>query len=94
MACNGGYLNKAWSFIAKDGIVEDSCLPYTSGQGSVAACTDKCADNTPKKTATCDGKVVHPRKIDDIKREIKANGPMEIAFTVYEDFMSYAGGVY
>lgn len=94
MACNGGYLNKAWNFIASKGIVEDDCLPYTSGQGKVEACTDKCADGSDKVTATCDGKVVHPRKIEDIKREIKVNGPMEIAFTVYDDFMSYESGIY
>jgi len=31
---------------------------------------------------------------EDIKKELKANGPMMMGLRVYEDFMSYARGVY
>jgi cathepsin B len=37
-ACNGGYLNKAWEYIEKEGLVTESCDPYTSGNGSVPSC--------------------------------------------------------
>lgn len=31
---------------------------------------------------------------DDYKTELSTNGPMEVAFTVYEDFLTYKSGVY
>lgn len=31
---------------------------------------------------------------EDIRKEIYTNGPVEAAFTVYEDFLSYTSGVY
>lgn len=98
-ACNGGYLNLAWNFLEKHGIHSDACYPYTSDAGSVGKCHTACADSEDfadsKTNFKCvKGSVVHPTKPDDIKREIFHNGPMEIAFTVYEDFMSYKGGVY
>jgi len=32
--------------------------------------------------------------IDEVKREIAENGPVETGFYVYEDFFSYKSGVY
>ena len=32
--------------------------------------------------------------IKEIKTELMTNGPMEVAFTVYEDFMTYKSGIY
>ena len=32
--------------------------------------------------------------VDEIKAEIMANGPMNVGFTVYTDFMYYSSGVY
>jgi len=40
--CGGGYLNNAWEFIAKSGLVTDQCFPYTSGSGSVPTCPTSC----------------------------------------------------
>lgn len=34
------------------------------------------------------------RGIEAIKTELMTNGPMEVAFTVYEDFMTYKSGIY
>ena len=42
MACDGGYINKAWAYLEGTGIVTDACMPYTSGKGVVAACPTKC----------------------------------------------------
>jgi len=33
-------------------------------------------------------------KVQQIQTEIMTNGPIEVAFTVYADFMAYTGGVY
>jgi cathepsin B len=95
-ACNGGYLNLAWSYMEKTGVVTDECYAYHSGDGHVEGCHAKCDSDseTFDKYHCAKGSIVHPTKTDDIKREILNNGPMEIAFTVYEDFMSYKTGVY
>lgn len=29
-----------------------------------------------------------------IQKELYVNGPMEVAFEVYEDFLNYKGGIY
>jgi cathepsin B len=33
-------------------------------------------------------------KTDEIKKELKENGPMMMGLRIYEDFMSYASGIY
>eukprot|EP01012_Entosiphon_sulcatum_P067944 TRINITY_DN97856_c0_g1_i1.p1 TRINITY_DN97856_c0_g1~~TRINITY_DN97856_c0_g1_i1.p1 ORF type:complete len:112 (+),score=25.73 TRINITY_DN97856_c0_g1_i1:27-362(+) len=32
--------------------------------------------------------------VENIQREIMTNGPVEVAFSVYQDFFSYKSGVY
>jgi cathepsin B len=40
------------------------------------------------------GTVVHPTSVSGIQTELYNNGPVEAAFTVYEDFFNYKSGVY
>ena len=95
MGCDGGYLNKAWDFLTTNGIVSDSCEPYTSGAGSVDTCATKCANGEAFKKYQCkSGSVVNPRTVPNIKAELSTNGPLEGAFTVYADFLNYKSGVY
>ena len=35
-----------------------------------------------------------PETVEDIQKDLMINGPMEVAFSVYEDFMTYKSGVY
>jgi cathepsin B len=35
-----------------------------------------------------------PSDVDSLKTELYTNGPIEVSFTVYEDFEAYKGGVY
>lgn len=95
-ACNGGYLNEAWSFIQNQGLVTDTCFPYTSGNGSVPACPSSCVDSEKwTQTFKCKaGTIVNPTTVSGIKAEIYNNGPVEGAFSVYQDFYSYSTGVY
>ena len=37
---------------------------------------------------------MHPTTVEGIKSEMYKNGPMEAAFTVYNDFFNYKSGVY
>jgi len=43
--CNGGNLALAWNYLKSTGIVTDTCLPYTSGDGTAARCPTKCSDS-------------------------------------------------
>lgn len=92
--CNGGYLNKAWDFMQKNGVTTDECYPYTSGtSGKDGDCLKVCHDGSAmhlyhaQKTQTSRSNTV-------TMQNIQAGGPVEAAFTVYQDFMSYKGGIY
>ena len=92
--CNGGYLNKAWDFMVKTGVMTDECFPYTSGTtGQDGDCKKTCADgSTPVLYHAKSHKTV--RSVSAAQEAIQTGGPIEAAFTVYEDFMSYKSGVY
>jgi len=95
MGCNGGYINKAWKYLETKGIVADSCFPYTAGKGKAPGCQSTCSDGKAFKKYKCAaGTTVHPVTVSATKSEIYANGPLEGAFTVYEDFFNYKSGVY
>jgi cathepsin B len=84
MGCSGGYLNNAWSYIEKTGIVSDACFPYTAGSGNAPACISTCVNGEPFTKYKCNsGSIVHPLTVSAIKSEIYSNGPVEGAFTVY-----------
>lgn len=94
--CNGGYLDAAWQYMKSTGVVSDKCMPYTSGQ---AGDNGQC----PHKKCTGSGmwKKYHAKTVFDVPQDeqqiqmhLMENGPLEVAFTVYQDFMSYKDGVY
>jgi cathepsin B len=98
MGCQGGLLDRAWSYLEKSGIVADTCLPYVSGDGkTVPHCPHgTCSDSKLKftkyranagssKPLTC---------ANQIKEEIFNHGPVQTGFMVYEDFMHYKSGIY
>jgi cathepsin B len=92
--CEGGYLNLAWEYMQTAGVVSDMCYPYTSGNGVDGACASQC---------TAAGQTWKPYKsqaamsfnsVAAMMQEVYTNGPVEVAFSVYQDFFSYSGGVY
>jgi cathepsin B len=88
--CNGGYPIKAWQFMMTTGIVADACVPYTAADGKCpASCTG--TGSMTKYYASSANTYSNPASI---QAEIMATGPIEAAFTVYQDFMSYTSGVY
>lgn len=97
-ACQGGMLDKAWSFLEKTGIVADKCLPYVSGDGqNVPHCPHgTCSDSTMKftKYRAVAGSSKPLSCPAQIKEELYKNGPVQTGFIVYEDFMHYKSGVY
>jgi cathepsin B len=93
--CNGGYMDMAWEYLDQTGVVTDGCFPYQAGQGVAPSCVTKCQDSESFKKYKCiDGTIRNPQSVDQIKSEIFAHGPVEAAFTVYEDFFNYKSGVY
>jgi len=92
--CNGGYLNKAWEFMSKTGVASDECYPYTSGTTKVdGECFSKCADGSDFDLHFSE-KYTMTTSVSKTQQSLQKNGPVEAAFTVYEDFMSYKSGVY
>jgi len=94
--CDGGYLNYVWAYFQNTGVVTEACWPYTSGGGDSGTCLNSCTGSgqTWKKYFCKASSVVHPTTIQGIKDELYNNGPMEAAFTVYDDFFNYKSGVY
>jgi len=92
--CQGGRLSSAWDFLTKTGTVSDKCFPYTAGKGTAPACATKCVpfggDFTEYKSQG--GYTLNSP--EDMQKEIFANGPVQVAFSVYKSFMSYKSGVY
>jgi cathepsin B len=99
--CQGGWPSNAWEFMVKTGLVTDTCYPYSSGGGNSGACKIK-AEGDP-----CPGsgsETVHFYKMTDpetihndtaaTQTEIMTNGPVEVDFSVYQDFINYKEGVY
>lgn len=91
--CGGGFVDVGWDATLKNGIASDACVPYTAGQ---VPCDSVCADGSPiaKSMYTISAAYTPGSDPAAIQREIMANGPIEAAFEVYEDFFSYVSGVY
>jgi len=95
MGCNGGYPAMAWRYWVNKGIVTDGCRPYDLGRA--AACKTECVAGYPISYQNDKHFGVSSygvQGLDNIRQEILTNGPVEAAFTVYEDFMNYKSGVY
>merc|ERR1719326_705052 len=76
----------------------DGPYPKCTGEGPTPECTKQCREGYTKtykkdkyfgKTAYNVGSSAH-----NIQTEIMKNGPVEAAFTVYNDFLLYKSGVY
>ncbi|KAH0855843.1 hypothetical protein HID58_084104 [Brassica napus] len=105
--CDGGYPVAAWRYFSYSGVVTEECDPYFDQTGcSHPGCEP--AYDTPKCMRKCVsgnqlwGESKHysvstyivKSNPQDIMAEIYKNGPVEVSFTVYEDFAHYKSGVY
>lgn len=98
MACQGGWLDVTFSYLENTGVVTEKCFPYVSGAaGQVPHCIHgACVDSSIeyKKYKCAAGSVTSVYQWNDFKEDLATNGPSEVAFTVFRDFMSYKSGVY
>ncbi|MDR3606623.1 MAG: C1 family peptidase [Oligoflexia bacterium] len=103
-ACGGGGCDSGWmpdsaaDFLQSTGVVDEACMPYTSGStGQDVACNQECADSSSRSMKiaayTTPSGSYGSGNADAVKAAL-ANGPLVTTLTVYADFMTYAGGVY
>jgi cathepsin B len=105
MGCNGGFPTGAWHFFKSHGLTTEEKYPYAFppcehhiNSTHYAPCgpskpTPKCVRKEEKKPRY-HGKSVYSVSAKNIMEEISTNGPVEGAFTVYKDFLTYKSGVY
>jgi len=94
LGCNGGWPVVAWNFVVRNGLPTDSCYPYVSGDGTNPKCNaGKCQDGT-EWTVYRGKSIVTLINPTSIQQNILQYGPVEAAFSVYQDFLSYKSGIY
>lgn len=73
-------------------------LPNCSGDSPTPKCTKQCVSQykTPYTQDKHFGVKAYSisNKVEQIQTEIMTNGPVEVDFEVYEDFLAYKSGVY
>ncbi|KAL0237302.1 hypothetical protein PCE1_000699 [Barthelona sp. PCE] len=90
--CNGGYLDNVWNYFVQSGVVLDSCYPYVSGNGYVPSCASNCPSGQTWKKYYAKDPVDVSANEQAIMEEIYNNGPVQAAFSVYQDFFDYVPG--
>jgi cathepsin B len=97
LGCQGGYLDRSWRYLIDTGIVDEKCFPYTSGSGQRGTCDiirGICKDGKTKAKKYKAKSFKMFKSIQEIKKDIITDGSVETGFMVYQDFISYKGGVY
>lgn len=86
--CKGGAVTTVFDYAKKQGLVEESCLPYTADPEVVC----------PTTLGTCDKYYATDYCVtsgeEGIKREILKNGPVIAVIPIYRDFLVYKEGIY
>lgn len=101
-ACGGGSCDKGWkpedapNFLTNTGVVDEACMPYTSGStGNDVKCNQKCA-GADQRTTKITGSHMENNdggSVDHVKALLKA-GPLLTTLNVAPDFVTYSSGVY
>jgi cathepsin B len=107
--CEGGDLSSAWNYLTTNGVVTAACTPYAFPQCNPTPCLPPFKPTPPCNRVCKDGSDYEKDKhfarnsysvggwinrVEDIQREIMTRGPVQAAFTVYQDFITYKSGVY
>ncbi|XP_044592872.1 tubulointerstitial nephritis antigen-like [Cotesia glomerata] len=100
--CRGGYLDRAWHFVRKFGLVDEECYPWVGRE-------DKCklrrkttlrhaGCRTPRNSLRTDLYKVGPAyklgNETDIMQEILTSGPVQATMRIHQDFFTYQRGIY
>jgi C1A family cysteine protease len=88
--CDNGWIpNEALDMFRDDGVVDESCYPYTDHDQD---CTGRCGDWESRLTRITGAHQIAARS--DMKEWIATKGPLTACFVVFDDFFSYTSGVY
>ncbi|XP_063586212.1 uncharacterized peptidase C1-like protein F26E4.3 [Penaeus indicus] len=92
--CLGGHLDRAWHYLRMTGALPEICNAYESGSTrKLPICRTRTGTGCQAHYKS--GPVYRvPGKVQDIQREIIANGPVQAVMTVHPDFFLYKTGVY
>jgi hypothetical protein len=85
---SGWWMGKALEYSISNGLVPESCFPYSAGDQSCVLC-DRWQDQVTQVSA---GKGLSSPS--EMKTWISTRGPVLTAFRIYEDFLAYTSGVY
>ncbi|XP_055349039.1 uncharacterized peptidase C1-like protein F26E4.3 [Paramacrobiotus metropolitanus] len=104
--CSGGFVDRAWWYLRKRGVVAEECFPFEGASDTsrrcpvqtvmdlagVLECPDP-ASNERRLYETTPPYRIAPRE-SEIQYEIMTNGPVQAVFHVYPDLFMYRSGVY
>lgn len=105
--CDGGWPLNAWRYFISTGVVTAECDPYFDEAGCqhpgceplypTPQCQKQCKDQNQnwldsKRFSATAYRI--SSKPYDIMTEVFTNGPVEVSFSVFEDFAHYKSGVY
>ncbi|KAK5647252.1 hypothetical protein RI129_002144 [Pyrocoelia pectoralis] len=101
-SCNGGYLDKAWLFLRKYGIVDENCYPYVGHDdscrlpksGNLISARCSLPLNVGRREKYKVGPAYRLGNETDIMYEIMESGPVQATMRVYHDFFTYRSGIY
>jgi hypothetical protein len=87
--CGTGWWNGfALAYSIANGLVPESCFPYTPGEQSCVLC-DRSQDQITQVSTG-----VGPSTSGDMKTWLFSRGPLIATMLVYQDFLAYTRGVY
>ncbi|XP_038614568.1 tubulointerstitial nephritis antigen-like [Tachyglossus aculeatus] len=108
--CNGGRLDRAWSFLRRRGLVSNNCYPLANQNTIAEPClmySRPMGRGKRQATAPCPNSFSQSNHIyqstppyrlssneKEIMKEIMENGPVQALMEVHEDFFLYKNGVY
>ncbi|XP_049880820.1 uncharacterized protein LOC126377170 [Pectinophora gossypiella] len=94
--CGGNEPFQAFQYYLNPGLVTQECKPYDVEYLKKFKCDKKCVNgdvyDIDKRRGDLYWRV--DSQEESIKTELFNNGPIEVSFRVYEDFMKYSGGIY
>jgi C1A family cysteine protease len=102
-SCGGGRCDMGWyvssgaSYVKKNGVIDNSCAPYTMGSdGQDVSCKQFCNNQSERVFKVADTYTVgglFGGSAAKVKEALK-KGPLITSMTVYEDFLTYSSGIY
>ena len=87
--CESGNLDNAFNQLREEGVVDEECFPYSSSNGEVTECSQKCSKPAYRLASVC-----ATAGEGGLMREIKNNGPIAAVMYLFTDFLVYKGGIY